>query len=557
MVSSTIPVQKGWEFLLPKDKIVRAAIYRRLSDEEQRKGYSLQEQHSALLSAIDADGAILKPEHDYCDIHTASYWRQRKALQSMIAAAKRQEFDRLYVIDLDRFARNLIHQEIIREELLWNGVTVISLNKDQHSDDNSPMGTLTRQIFGWYAEQELAKIRERTSTGIRGRLKEGHLLAGRRPLYGYSWIDKWVVRDGKDVLVPKAAYIIKTEEAKVVIWIFEEADAGTPLREIAKRLTDQGIPTPDGKDKWHPTTIANILSHPFYTGYAAAFRHKFTFIPGKPMQREERPQAEWVKLPDIIPPLITKEHFDRVQKRLVYNKKFSPRNNRHELSLLRCGMVVCAYCKSNMSVQRASTNNLPYYRCNKSRQLYRECSGSHVSSDLLDQIAWEYVLKVIAHPELVEEALEKRKVGDPVKDDIAAIDRLLEKTIGKIVNLTETLEDTTDKESRAILQQRLKVLAQERTGYELERDDLLRFKRNWQAAMLELDEFKTWCYDQQQLLTQPGYNPSYEEKRRACEMIGIRITVYRPDQKPRYDIDVGPPEIMEKISLVNTSSSAS
>jgi site-specific DNA recombinase len=559
MVSSSIPVRKGWEFLLPKEKILRAALYRRLSDEEQRKGYSLTEQYDALLSAIYADGAILKPEHDFVDIHTAKYWRQRKKLQEMIAAAKRHEFDRLYIIDLDRFARNLIHQEIIREELLWNGVEIISLNPKQNTRDDTPMDTLERQIFGWYAEQELVKIRERTSTGIKGRLKEGHLLAGRRPLYGYSWVDKWVVRDGKEVLVPKAAYIIKTEEAEVVIWIFEKADHGVSLREIARILTQEHIPTPDGKEKWHPTTVANILSHPFYTGQSAAFRHKFTFIPGKPMQRQERPEEEWVKLPgDIIPPLVTKECFDRVQKRLVYNKQYSPRNNRHELSLLRCGIVVCGYCQSNMSVQHAGPNKIPYYRCNKARKLFQGCKGSHISAKYLDDVAWEYALNVIAHPERVQEYLETKKIGDPVKDDIAAIDRLLEKTISKIVNLTETLEDTPDRESRSILTHRLKALAEEKQGYEMERDDLLRFKLNWQAAMRELDEFKVWCYEQQQEINHPDYNPSYADKRRACEMIGIKIYVYRKgDRELPYEVFVGPPEIMEKISVANKSSSAS
>ena len=116
--SMSISTPPGWEHLLPK-KIIRRAAYRRVSDEDQKEGTSLSDQLEEIQKAIVKAGGVLKEDLIFTDTMSgrAVYWRDREGLQAMLAAAKRREFDELYITCLDRFGRSVIHQEFMIEEL--------------------------------------------------------------------------------------------------------------------------------------------------------------------------------------------------------------------------------------------------------------------------------------------------------------------------------------------------------------------------------------------------------------------------------------------------------
>src|SRR5207248_5018051 len=120
---------------------------------------------------------------------------------------------------------------------------------------------MARMFFGLMAEEELKKIKDRTQKGLRGRVvKKNALLPGSRPLYGYHWEDKTMQWEGKEIIVPKAIYVIYEPEAKIVRAIFQWSRLRMPVRKIAKMLTDMGVPPPKEGKIWRPTTVHNILS---------------------------------------------------------------------------------------------------------------------------------------------------------------------------------------------------------------------------------------------------------------------------------------------------------
>jgi site-specific DNA recombinase len=463
---------KEWGFLMPQ-KIRRCAIYRRISDEDQKKGYSLQEQETLTREAIAKNGGVLKEAHIFTDVYTGTYWRERPGLQAMLACARRHEFDFLYMTELDRFARDVIAQEFVREELKYYGVTTITLIKDEHADDDSVTGQMVRYFWGLMAQEERKKIISRTQRGMRRRVKNSSILAGRRPLYGYLWMDKVVIRKNEEVVVPKACYVLNptiilvgedgTEwtEPKVVCYVYLLADAGTPIRRIAMMLTNLGLPTPNGKEFWRPQTILNILANPFYIGEGAAYRQKFTFIPGEGIKKSNRPKDEWLTLPNgVVPAIITPEVFERVQKRLAYNKLHAPRNNKHpEDTLLRSGHIVCGYCGHNLAVHRDKGKDFISYRCYMENMGYDECRGTTTGARLADTIAWQKAIEIIVNPALLAKELERRKIDDPTKGAIAAAENLLIAVNEKIINLTGTIEQTSDPLVRKILALRLEELS--------------------------------------------------------------------------------------------------
>jgi site-specific DNA recombinase len=527
-------------------RVKRAAIYKRVSDEEQKKGYSLPEQEAKCREALTLEGCSLKESHIFFDVFTGKYWRERQGLQAMLAAAKRHEFDIVYVTELDRLARNHIHQEIIREELRYYGVTTVSLNKEERADDDSLTGNIVRTIFGFLAEEERKKIVKRTQTGIQSRVEEGHLLPSRRPLYGYEWEDRWVVREGKEILVKKAAYVIKEDEAKVVVWIFELAYEGVSMRRIAIMLTEKGIPTPDGKTLWRFQTVQSILSNSFYTGQAFAYRYQWEFKPGEGMRRHLRPEGERMALPDgVVPALISQEVFDKVQEQLAYNKQMAQRNNKHpQRTLLRCGMVVCGYCGRNMTVQHSNTRNCTSYICSAERYGYHECIGVKIRHHLLDEVVWQKAREIIQDPDRLEAELVKKQINDTGQDSLEAIERLLKQVIDSIINLTQTIEKTKIPAAQEVLAQRLDVLVKQKQGYEEERDQLLRHQINYEEAHKAFIRFKEWCCEVRPRFDDSSYQPTYQEKREACERLGLSAVVYRQDHEPHFTVELSPPEIM-------------
>ncbi len=75
----------------------------------------------------------------------------------------------------------------------------------------------------------------------------------KRRCYGYT-----VNSDGE--------LVINTDEAQVILRIFQQYLSGASLGKIAAGLEKQGIPSPTGRPKWNREAIDKILSNEKYTG---------------------------------------------------------------------------------------------------------------------------------------------------------------------------------------------------------------------------------------------------------------------------------------------------
>ncbi len=547
--SSSIPVlQKGWEFLSPRS-ITRAAIYIRVSDTKQEKNYSIAFQKAKTLEYCRENNITTREEHIFIDTYTGKVWRQRKDLQKALSAARRHEFDVLVMYKLDRFARDRNDQIIVREQFQYYGVKIVTLDPEEHADDDSLTGEIIRAVYGWKAEIERKDIIQRTQDGLEQRVKEGRLLVGRRPLYGYLWQDLTITdKDGKEKFIPKAFYIICEEQAIIVRRIFYMAKSGVSMRKIAFQLTKEGIPTPEGKTLWPYQTVRNILNNPAYIGKGAAYKTKTEFIPGEGQHTSFRSENEWVALPEgIIPPIIDFETFNTVQEQLLRNKQDSPRNNPHpEDTLLRCGMAICGSCGHNMTVDRGKDRGKTRvrYRCPNAHRGYGECQESpDIAASLLDALVWKEAVKIIRDPSVLDQELVKQKSSDPTKDELVAIDLVLADTIARIKNLTETIETTANTDARELLSLRVGELAAKKKDFEEKRDIILREKVNWMDVQKALVDFKAWCGTVRPKLDNPDYTPSYEEKRNALERLGIVVYVYPAEHKPRIHCKTRPAEL--------------
>ncbi len=166
------------------------ALARVSSREQEREGFSLAVQETALRQYVDAAGGELVRFFRIAE--TASRGEERKTFREMVAYAKKhaEELDALLFYKVDRAARNLFdYVELERLESEY-GLAFISVSQQT---DNNPAGRMMRRTLAnmasFYTEQQSVDVRE----GLARRVQEGWFVS--KAPYGY----KNVRRDGRSI----------------------------------------------------------------------------------------------------------------------------------------------------------------------------------------------------------------------------------------------------------------------------------------------------------------------------------------------------------------------
>ena len=141
---------------------LRAALYARVSGDQQAEDDTIASQLDLLDRRILRDGVTVPPELRFLDDGYTGETLLRPALERLRDTAAAGAIDRLYIENPDRLARDYPYQMVVVDELRRHGVQVIFLNRDL---DESPEGRLLLQVQGIIAESERTKIRERCRRG--------------------------------------------------------------------------------------------------------------------------------------------------------------------------------------------------------------------------------------------------------------------------------------------------------------------------------------------------------------------------------------------------------
>ncbi len=540
---------------MPKDKVLRAAAYLRRSDPRREANFSLGMQKDKISEYCIENNIVLSEEFIFFDKFTGMEWRQRKGMQQTLEVAKLKLVDVVVFYRLDRMARDYIDQIVIQEQLRAYGVRVITLDPDEHADDDSPSGQIVRMVYAWQANIERNHIVEKCNDGRHKRANNGHLITGNHPLYGYDWADKEEIRDGEHFLVRKAYYVVNEEQAVIVVEMFEMAAEGVALHRIAYILTERGIKTPGGKDVWTHNSVKWILSHPFYKGEVEVFKKGQEHVRGEGIKRFMRPSTERVTLTNVVPALVSEELWDKVQLRIAQNKALSPRSMKDPSKTLLRGRIYCGRCGSKMTIGSSQKNGI-YYMCQKVKNGMKghyECDNGTIASHIADAKAWKEAQAIILNPSALEEELEKRRTGDPVREELEGLERAEAKIIPSIINLTNTIAGMAPSPAQNVLIQRLDALEKQRLDLEDRRDRINRRRINWQKAQSRIEDFKRWCSIHREQLASDSYTPTFEEKQTALFELGLIAKVYRKDQEKelgyRMSVEFSPPSVMSVLSL--------
>jgi len=206
---------------------------------------------------------------------------------------------------------------------------------------------------------------------------------------------------------------------------------------------------------------------------------------------QERPREEWIEIP--VPALVAEETFARAQE-LLHENKVRARRRTIEPSLVQ-GLVSCRRCGYALSrtSTRSSARKIHYYRCIGS-DAWRHlggpvCDNRPVRQDLLDQIVWTEVVRLLEDPVLIQQELDRRlaaaRAADPTKQREQTLERELLR-LGKSIErlLTAYQEELLSLEQ---LRERMPQLRQREKALRTEQQSIAEQTRE-RAAYLRLAE---------------------------------------------------------------------
>lgn len=369
----------------------RAALYARVSTEEQREGNTIESQIRELEKFAEQNRWTIQGR--YIDEGWSGALLARPELDRLRDNASAGLFDVVIVNDVDRLARDVAHLGVIKRDLERKKVRVVFRKLPAASD---PMSNLMVNILGSFAEFERELIADRTRRGMRHKAEVRKEYVGCVAPYGYRYTKK-SLSGGVGILD------INPDEAEVVRWVFKwVAEEGLSSQKIADRLTRLKVPTRRGGLIWQGCSVYKILRNETYIGIWA-YSKKEACEPAKPRKlgpyrkkrtsRRPKPKSEWLRvaLPEELH-LITPTLWAVVQRQIDKNPKFSPRNVKFKYLLQ--GLLQCEFCSARLrgTYCKDQYGTYTYYtcarRCGKLRWIPRSdvenAVWNRVKSSLLD-----------------------------------------------------------------------------------------------------------------------------------------------------------------------------
>src|SRR5882724_10618078 len=290
--------------------IMEVALYVRVSTTRQQHTQTIEQQVARLWEyvAMHPDWHLAE-EHIYRDDGYSGAKLQRPGLERLRDRAALAAFEQVLITAPDRLARNYVHQLLLIDELSQRGCRVEFLDRPM---SNEPHDQLLLHIRGAVAEYERVLIADRMRRGRQATFRSGQLLPWSRAPYG-SLLDPDRPRDPSRVRIDPVKAAVVTQ---IFAWY---TDPRTPvsLYWVAKRLSDEQIPTPSGKARWNVASVRGVLRSPAYAGTAywgrtrpaPARSRKSALQPVGPGESHQpAPPEEWLAIP--VPAIVSQDTFE-------------------------------------------------------------------------------------------------------------------------------------------------------------------------------------------------------------------------------------------------------
>jgi len=396
---------------------MKVAGYIRVSTNKEGQKESPENQKQLILNFLAENQYDL---YDfYTDVETGTT-DNREGLKKLIRDAENKQFDIIVAKELSRLGRNVELLYQLKRIAETKGVRLITLDGRVDTQDLSKQSMFG--LYAWVYESESQRISDRIKSVFHMKYKSGKFLGSIAP-YGYK------LQDGK--LIIRDDYTVE-----VVREIFNKYLEGWGHDKIARYLTKKKVPTPAqvaGKSNaglyWQGTTIKKILSNPHYVGDLVQNRETSTNITNK--KRKINTQNEWIIVPNIHEPIISREVFEQVQK-LLESKARKGRGKTRAQKHLFTNILYCADCGASMWYRH---NRKGYICGNYAKHGNIACSHHAIKEQqLIETILTDLKSIYESFERLDTEKQIKNKVHELQKKNTIRLQNI-EKQIQKQINL--------------------------------------------------------------------------------------------------------------------------
>lgn len=382
---------------LPETKVQkrRVAAYARVStdSEEQQTSYAAQVDRYTKYIQERADWEFVAVYTD--EGISALNTKHRDGFNRMVADALDGKIDLIVTKSVSRFARNTVDSLTTVRKLKEKGVEVFFEKENIYTLDSK--GELLITIMSSLAQEESRSISENVTWGQRKRMADGKVSLPYKHFLGYR-----KGADGLPEIVPEEAEIVRN----IYRWFME----GKTPTGIARTLTEQGVPTPAGKEQWCSSTVKSILTNEKYKG-SALLQKRFTvdFLTKKSKVNEGEVPQYYIE--DDHEAIIPKDLFMSVQEEMARRSSERDMNGRRQgfsANHAFSHMVTCECCGEHF--RRLHWNNRGkktiVWRCKTRLEDRTRCMARTVSEDTLQEAFVEAINEMLGNS---DEYLKKLK----------------------------------------------------------------------------------------------------------------------------------------------------
>jgi DNA invertase Pin-like site-specific DNA recombinase len=314
---------------------LKAVFYARVSTEEEKQVNALVQQVQENKDVIMENGWELVDQ--YVDEgKSGTQTKKRDEYNRLLEDLEKDKFDIIVIKSQDRLMRNTKDWYVFIDKLVTSGKRLyMYLDGNFYTPDNSLISGIKAILAEEYSRELSKKINNANNRRLE-KAKKGEAVA----VYGSSRCYGYDMANGKQT--------INEEQADVVRMIYRLYLEGNGGRAIRRELTARGITNHDGKEM-NEVTILNILKNEKYIGTLVTNKSHKDFETKKTVKN---PPEDWVRIPDAIPAIVTKEDFKVVSEILNSHRLEAGTEKRAKTigknvgKKLLSGKIFCGNCGS-------------------------------------------------------------------------------------------------------------------------------------------------------------------------------------------------------------------
>lgn len=353
----------------------KVCAYARVSTDHVKQGESLENQVTYYGKLISSN-----PSYEFvgvfADYGISGTTENRPEFIRMIELAKKGKIDLIITKSISRFARNTTVMLQTVRELRIIGVEV-EFEKENISTLSGD-GELMLTVLASFAQEESKNISDNIKWRIRNDFKKGKIMLNAKRFLGYDKVN--------------GELVINQKEALIVRRIFQLYLSGMSTDKIARILTQEGITTITGKEKWQGNSISYILKNEKYKGDVLNQKtFKSNHLKGNTIINNRKVDQYYIA--HHHESIISEDDWNRVQQLMEENrrKKNISKGQKYQKRYPYSGILYCGKCGAKLK-RRIWNSKLPsrkvVWQCsNYIKNGAHNCPGISISEDILNKAA--------------------------------------------------------------------------------------------------------------------------------------------------------------------------